>query len=79
MLYGFVRVNTNFIVRAAKDCSTDRVPDIISALVNVVPAGPFGSLDARGLLRVVFFSLLLKFSLVGLNSGNTPILGFFHT
>ena len=54
------------------------IPSIADTLMNIIPTNPFNSLSEQNLLQIIFFALLLGFSLIKLGDKGAPVLDFFR-
>lgn len=78
-------VSNVFQIGAGFSLSTDvaydvkEIPSVADTLMNIIPTNPFNSLSTQNLLQIIFFSLLLGFSLIKLGDKGAPVLNFFRS
>ncbi|MBQ7594730.1 MAG: dicarboxylate/amino acid:cation symporter [Synergistaceae bacterium] len=60
-----IGVGTGVTIQAtASTASTAKQVSMLDTLINIIPTNPFKALSEQNLLQIIFFALILGFSLV---------------
>lgn len=78
VLCNVMQIGAGFVMETTQAYDATEVPSIVDTLMNIIPTNPFNSLSTQNLLQIIFFALLLGFSLIKLGDKGTPVLDFFR-
>ena len=78
VLCNVMQIGVGFVMETTQAYDATEVPSIVDTLMNIIPTNPFNSLSTQNLLQIIFFALLLGFSLIKLGDKGTPVLDFFR-
>lgn len=78
VLCNVMQIGAGFVMETAESYDASEIPSIVDTLMNIIPTNPFNSLSTQNLLQIIFFSLLLGFSLIKLGEKGEPVLNFFR-
>ena len=73
-----MNIGGGFTMPAEVSYDAKEVPSVVDTLLGIIPTNPFNALSTQNLLQIIFFSLLLGFSLIGLGEKGAPVLNFFR-
>ena len=73
-----MQIGSGFVMESSVAYDPSDVPSVADTLMNIIPTNPFNSLSTQNLLQIIFFSLLLGFSLIKLGDKGAPVLNFFR-
>ena len=73
-----MNIGGGFTIPAEVSYDAKEVPSVVDTLLGIIPTNPFNALSTQNLLQIIFFSLLLGFSLIGLGEKGAPVLNFFR-
>ena len=78
VLCNVMQIGAGFVMETQAAYDAMEIPSIADTLMNIIPTNPFNSLSEQNLLQIIFFALLLGFSLIKLGDKGTPVLDFFR-
>ena len=78
VLCNVMQIGAGFVMETQATYDAKEIPSIADTLMNIIPTNPFNSLSEQNLLQIIFFALLLGFSLIKLGDKGAPVLDFFR-
>lgn len=78
VLCNVMQIGAGFVMETQAAYDAKEIPSIAYTLMNIIPTNPFNSLSEQNLLQIIFFALLLGFSLIKLGDKGAPVLDFFR-
>lgn len=78
VLCNLMQIGAGFVMETTETYDASEIPSIVDTLMNIIPTNPFNSLSSQNLLQIIFFALLLGFSLIKLGDAGAPVLNFFR-
>lgn len=78
VLCNVMQIGAGFVMETQAAYDAKEIPSIADTLMNIIPTNPFNSLSEQNLLQIIFFALLLGFSLIKLGDKGAPVLDFFR-
>ena len=78
ILCNVMQIGAGFVMETQAAYDAKEIPSIADTLMNIIPTNPFNSLSEQNLLQIIFFALLLGFSLIKLGDKGAPVLDFFR-
>lgn len=78
VLCNFMQIGAGFVMETTGSYDASEIPSVVDTLMGIIPTNPFNSLSTQNLLQIIFFSLLLGFSLIKLGDKGAPVLNFFR-
>lgn len=78
VLCNVMQIGAGFVMETQAAYDAKEIPSIADTLMNIIPTNPFNSLSVQNLLQIIFFALLLGFSLIKLGDKGAPVLDFFR-
>lgn len=78
VLSNVMQIGSGFVMATDVSYDASDVPSVVDTLMGIIPTNPFNSLSTQNLLQIIFFSLLLGFSLIKLGDKGAPVLNFFR-
>lgn len=78
ILCNFMQIGAGFVMETTGSYDASEIPSVVDTLMGIIPTNPFNSLSTQNLLQIIFFSLLLGFSLIKLGDKGAPVLNFFR-
>lgn len=75
----FMQIGSGFSMPAEVAYDAQEVPSVVDTLINIIPTNPFSALANQDLLQIIFFALLLGFSMIALGDKGEPVLNFFRS
>ena len=78
VLCNVMQIGEGFVMETQAAYDAKEIPSIADTLMNIIPTNPFNSLSEQNLLQIIFFALLLGFSLIKLGDKGAPVLDFFR-
>lgn len=78
VLCNVMQIGAGFVMETQVAYDAKEIPSIADTLMNIIPTNPFNSLSEQNLLQIIFFALLLGFSLIKLGDKGAPVLDFFR-
>lgn len=78
VLSNVMQIGSGFVMATDVSYDASDVPSVVDTLMGIIPTNPFNSLSTQNLLQIIFFSLLLGFSLIKLGDKGAPVLDFFR-
>lgn len=76
ILCNFMQIGAGFVMETTGSYDASEIPSVVDTLMGIIPTNPFNSLSTQNLLQIIFFSLLLGFSLIKLGDKGAPVLNF---
>lgn len=76
VLCNFMQIGAGFVMETTGSYDASEIPSVVDTLMGIIPTNPFNSLSTQNLLQIIFFSLLLGFSLIKLGDKGAPVLNF---
>lgn len=76
VLCNFMQIGAGFVMETTGGYDASEIPSVVDTLMGIIPTNPFNSLSTQNLLQIIFFSLLLGFSLIKLGDKGAPVLNF---
>lgn len=73
-----MKIGAGFVIDSEVTYDAAEIPSIAETLINIIPTNPFQSLSEQNLLQIIFFALLLGFSLIAISEKGEPVLHFFR-
>ena len=78
VLCNVMQIGAGFVMETQAAYDAKEIPSIADTLMNIIPTNPFNSLSEQNLLQIIFFALLLGFSIIKLGDKGAPVLDFFR-
>ena len=78
VLCNVMQIGAGFVMETQAAYDAKEIPSIADTLMNIIPTNPFNSLSEQNLRQIIFFALLLGFSLIKLGDKGAPVLDFFR-
>ena len=72
VLCNFMQIGAGFVMETTGNYDASEIPSVVDTLMGIIPTNPFNSLSTQNLLQIIFFSLLLGFSLIKLGDKGAP-------
>ena len=78
ILCNVMNIGAGFVMETTGNYDASDIPSITDTLMGIIPTNPFNALSTQNLLQIIFFALLLGFSLIKLGDKGAPVLDFFR-
>ena len=78
VLCNVMNIGAGFVMETTGSYDASDIPSITDTLMGIIPTNPFNALSTQNLLQIIFFALLLGFSLIKLGDKGAPVLDFFR-